>query len=57
MINLKVYQIPTLEVVEFASERGFCVSLEFSPEVQGFGGSNGGFGMDDMTESNDNTAW
>ena len=57
MINLKIYQNPTLEVTEFVSERGFCVSLEFRPEIQGFGGPNGSLGMDDMTESTDNAAW
>ena len=57
MINLKIYQNPTLEVVEFDLERGVCVSLEFTPEVQGYGGPNGYFGMDDMSESTDNAAW
>lgn len=56
MLESKKYQHPAMDVVEFAQEKGFCATIEFGVEVQGVA-RPGSFGMDDMTESTDNSAW
>lgn len=56
MTKVSNYLSPTVDVIEFASERGFCVSLEFGVGTQSVP-SPESFGMDDMTESTDNAAW
>ena len=53
---MRQYSAPTAEVSLFSIERGFCVSLEFTPEVLN-PNSTGGLGIDNMTENSDNTAW
>lgn len=52
----KGYLAPTIATSTFRSERGFCISIEFTPGVESATNSSG-FGLDDMTESTDNTAW
>lgn len=56
MLESKKYQRPAVDIVEFAQEKGFCATIEFGVEVQGVA-RPGSFGMDDMTESTDNSAW
>ena len=52
----KGYLAPTIATSNFEIERGFCVSIEFTPGVESTTNSSA-FGIDDMTESTDNAAW
>ena len=52
----KGYLTPTIATSNFEIERGFCVSIEFTPGVESTTNSSA-FGIDDMTESTDNAAW
>ncbi len=56
MAKMTNYSNPTIDVMDFASERGFCATLQFTPTTQSFPSSSS-FEMDDMTESTDNAAW
>lgn len=58
MTKVSNYSSPTVDVIEFASERGFCATIQFTPSTQSFpSDTSSAFGMDDMTESTDNAAW
>lgn len=56
MIGLKFYEKPEIEVVESALESGFCVSIEFTPGVEG-SVNNTAFGADDMVRTVDTEEW
>ena len=53
---MKNYSNPSIDVIEFASEKGFCATLVFTPTTQEFPNKSP-FGIDEMSESTDNAAW
>ena len=58
MAKMKTYRNPAIDVIEVASEKGFCATIQFTPTTQTFPTNNSSsFGMDDMTESSDNAGW
>lgn len=56
MIGLRFYKRPEIEVVESVMENGFCVSIEFTPGVEG-SMNNTAFGADDMVRTVDTEEW
>lgn len=56
MEKMRRYSAPTAVIANIRVERGFCVSLEFSPEIEN-AGTRGGLGLEDMVENSDNAAW
>ena len=55
---MRTYLNPAIDVIEVASEKGFCATIQFTPTTQDFPTNNSSsFGMDDMTGSSDNAGW